>query len=80
MTCCLVIVKDERRERDEEGKRGERTTRVKFLQRGESVCHLEYDGLLELSQGGCFDDGLESQSVSGQAGATAFAVIGRYPF
>jgi len=36
--------------------------------------------LLELSQGGCFDDRLESQSVSGQAGATAFAVIGLYPF
>jgi len=29
---------------------------------------------------GCFDDGLESQSVSGQASATAFAVIGGYPF
>lgn len=31
-----------------------RTARVELLERGESVCHLECNGLLGLSQGGCF--------------------------
>lgn len=76
MTCCLVIVKDERRERDEEGKGRDEPPESNSSSEGNRSAILSMMGCWS----GCFDDGLESQSVSGQASATAFAVIGRYPF